>query len=342
VTFLLLASLAAAGTGTAHPDQPCQPSNTVRCEGQWEAQQSGVTDDLHAVFFLNGLTGWAAGANNTILKTTDGGKTWQRLPLERQERGPRFLEVAFVSPTEGWARTRGLLLFTADGGESWQPTSKPEGLNDFGPGAVVGPTRLQMNVPTSGSGIYRTDDRGRTWKALPGNLPWNSAQTVIFLGLTNGWIAGNQGNLARTTDGGATWTEHPIPDQRDLLNPKLWFVSAERGWLMPQRGHKGGILTTADGGRTWQSQYTGVAGSTPLQDILFLNEQNGLLLAEEKTGRHKVLHTGNGGKNWRTLGTLNATCEALSFSDLAHGWVVGAKGFIAHYHVVPVPVRTPR
>jgi photosystem II stability/assembly factor-like uncharacterized protein len=338
VMLLFLGSLAVPGAGTAHSDKPCEPSNTVRCEGQWEVQQSGATDDLRAVFFLNPDIGWAAGAANTILKTTDGGRTWRRLPLERQERGPRFEEVVFVSPTEGWAGERRLLLYTGDGGESWQPASQPRGLHGFGPGQVVGQARLQMNVPTAGSGIYRTDDGGRTWRGLGGELPWNSSEAIFFVGPT-GWIAGGQGKLARTTDGGATWTAHDIPDQHDLRHPRLRFVSPERGWLMAQGGHKGGILFTADGGKSWQSQYVRVTPHRTMQDFLFLDEQNGLLLAEDNTNLYKVLHTSSGGKKWRTLGTLKSRCYALSFPDLSHGWVVGTKGFIAHYHVVPVPMR---
>ena len=39
----------------------------------------------------------------------------------------------------------------------------------------------------------------------------------------------------------------------------------------------------------------------------------------------------------RPVGAFKAVGHALSFPDMSHGWVVGAKGVIFHYHVVPVP-----
>ena len=47
-------------------------------KGSWEVQKSGVEDDLRSVTFINDKLGWAVGAANTIIATTDGGKTWNR------------------------------------------------------------------------------------------------------------------------------------------------------------------------------------------------------------------------------------------------------------------------
>ena len=44
---------------------------------RWDPQQSGVTDDLQAVSFVNTKTGWAAGDHNIVIKTADGGATWE-------------------------------------------------------------------------------------------------------------------------------------------------------------------------------------------------------------------------------------------------------------------------
>jgi photosystem II stability/assembly factor-like uncharacterized protein len=55
----------------------------------WFTQESNVSVDLSDVKFLDARTGWAVGAQGTIIHTTDGGARWQteasgtRHPLER-------------------------------------------------------------------------------------------------------------------------------------------------------------------------------------------------------------------------------------------------------------------
>ena len=39
----------------------------------WSIQASGTTSSLNSIFFINNLTGWAAGSNGIILKTNNGG-----------------------------------------------------------------------------------------------------------------------------------------------------------------------------------------------------------------------------------------------------------------------------
>jgi len=82
-----------------------------------EVQKSGSQDDLNDVFFISPATlpagarapahaasraGFAVGKNNTILKKTDGGGTWQRaVPRSADAKAPEFLAVLFGSATEG-------------------------------------------------------------------------------------------------------------------------------------------------------------------------------------------------------------------------------------------------
>jgi photosystem II stability/assembly factor-like uncharacterized protein len=43
---------------------------------QWVQQNSGTTETLHNLYFLNENLGWVCGFEGTILKTTDGGINW--------------------------------------------------------------------------------------------------------------------------------------------------------------------------------------------------------------------------------------------------------------------------
>jgi len=181
-----------------------------------------------------------------------------------------------------------------------------------------------------GAGVFRSDDSGRTWKPM-GQPPSNAYEAVFFADDQHGWVAGDYGRLASTSDGGATWKEQNPGFKAHFT--KIQFVSPQVGWLLPQRGHQGGLLATTDGGQTWTSQYANVETSRPLADMQFLNAQTGFLLAEANRN-HLVLVTANGGKSWRSIGSIEKYSTALSFPTADEGWAVGPKGYIVHYHKV--------
>ncbi|MBI1847318.1 MAG: hypothetical protein HYR86_10145 [Candidatus Rokubacteria bacterium] len=314
------------GVGSGLSQQPPRGSE-VRYEARWDPQTSGVKDRLNAVHFIDPMVGWAAGAANTILKTTDGGKTWARL-TERNESGPEFDRVNLVDTNEGWALSRSVLLHTTDGGSSWQPAAALPGGGGFGGGSMVGQVRYQMKVPTGGAGVFRSADGGATWQDLGGEMPSNAYSAIYFVNSSHGWVSGDYGRFAFTEDGGKTWKARTAP-KANLA--KVQFATTKHGWMLPVY-HTGGPLVSEDGGNTWTSQYAGLETFVPLLDISFLNENQGVLLSGKA-----VLRTVNGGKTWQTIGKMpSLTVTALSFPKIDEGWVVGEKGYIVHYHLVPV------
>ena len=81
---------------------------------------------LDAVTFVSPEIGWIVGwdlrglgRDGLILRTVDGGKTWQR----QESHTANFLDdVFFISATEGWIVGKsGLVLHTKDGGQNWRP-----------------------------------------------------------------------------------------------------------------------------------------------------------------------------------------------------------------------------
>ncbi len=81
---------------------------------------------LDAVTFVSPEIGWivgldlrSLGMDGLILRTVDGGKTWQR----QESHTANFLDdVFFISATEGWIVGKsGLVLHTKDGGQNWRP-----------------------------------------------------------------------------------------------------------------------------------------------------------------------------------------------------------------------------
>ncbi len=72
---------------------------------------------LFGLYFADNSTGWICGLEATILKTTDGGKTWKDLPSESEY----AIYSISVKGDRGWAvGDKGAYLLSTDGGNTWK------------------------------------------------------------------------------------------------------------------------------------------------------------------------------------------------------------------------------
>ena len=96
--------------------------------------------------------------------------------------------------------------------------------------------------------ILVSEDAGRSWQqqAAPTRITLTS---VFFIDPANGWAAGHDSLILRTSDGGRHWHEvYSDPeDERPILD--LWFKDAMHGYAI---GAYGLFLTTRDAGKSWQ------------------------------------------------------------------------------------------
>ena len=84
------------------------------------------------IFFLNEREGWLAGnANGSLYHTTDGGRTWEDLPLPTES--TKVFRVYFLDSAEGWIIAKpGVtgdaegVFHTTDGGETWRKWTASE------------------------------------------------------------------------------------------------------------------------------------------------------------------------------------------------------------------------
>lgn len=85
--------------------------------GKWERVPSGVDDDLFDITFA-GDAGWAVGHEGTVLRSTDGGNTWRKVPAPTTE---DLVRVSTKGADQALVITRsGKSFSTNDGGQSWK------------------------------------------------------------------------------------------------------------------------------------------------------------------------------------------------------------------------------
>ena len=96
--------------------------------------------------------------------------------------------------------------------------------------------------------VLVSDDDGRSWQQQP--VPTRATLTsVFFIDPANGWAAGHDSLILRTSDGGRHWHEvYSDPeDERPILD--LWFRDALHGYAI---GAYGLFLMTRDAGKSWE------------------------------------------------------------------------------------------
>ena len=166
--------------------------------------------NLMGIQMLNETTGFIAGSENTILKTTDGGETWVG-SSERARVGEtrnNLENIWFVSPTTGWIiGSFGTLLHTTDGGGNWEKRDPGFDNNLFGiyfldenTGWICGQEGL----------ILHTTDGGATWNQQK-TESFDDLHDIIFVDAMVGWTVGGYNSILHTTDGGKTWAVSNIP-----------------------------------------------------------------------------------------------------------------------------------
>jgi len=187
--------------------------------------QAGGRDKVFAVHSIDARTGWAVGNQGLVLKTGNGGKSWEKVALNLRD---DLNDITFIE-REGWiVGGEGLILHSADGGESW--VKQDSGLEisllavkflDRGRGFVIG---------ESGAAL-KTEDGGRTWEAL--DLDWvmivpdsllekgviaPNLYDIYFSNNTYGWIVGDNGVVLFSSDGGKEWEVERIGSYPPLFS----------------------------------------------------------------------------------------------------------------------------
>lgn len=158
---------------------------------------------LTAVAFVDELVGLAVGHDLTILRTADGGSSWQLMHEDRDEQPP-FLDVLFVDKNIVFAiGAYGTFFESTDGGRNWEQRWISE--DDFHLNAIAA-TETGIYIAAEAGMAYKSSDQGETFDELYPDYEGSffgllaSAENCLLL-------FGLRGNLFHSDDGGATWNQ---------------------------------------------------------------------------------------------------------------------------------------
>lgn len=207
----------------------------------------GWTHDIHLITPEKGIIVGAYG----MATTENGGLTW--LKLETDNYGDVQFSIDFFDEYAGATCGRiiidaetwyGNCFITRDGGLTWTQTEVPEAdwLN-----SICYRTLDEIWVGGRDSDIYRSIDGGQSFVEIEttGIPPWRDINYIKMFNANDGVIAGDNGLLAYTEDGGETWTQ---TTSGNMDFAEACFLNSNRGWVC---GENGSVNYTEDGGRNW-------------------------------------------------------------------------------------------
>lgn len=189
--------------------------------GNWEQVPAPVHAALTAVTFADARQGWAAGHDASILRTTDGGKTWDLQNFQPELNKPVLALLALDSQHVFAAGAYGLFLATTDGGKTWTQLDAPALLEDGRHlNAIIRLGNGELFVAGE-TGLVAVSADGAEWKRL--RLPYEGS---LFGALPRGpkgaLVFGLRGNVFFTDDVRAgKWTRVDTQTVQSLFGGAL-------------------------------------------------------------------------------------------------------------------------
>ncbi len=217
---------------------------------------------------------WSPGTDRGLYRTTDGGKTWEKVLYVDENTGCSDVAIDWNNPDIMYAgmwefrRTpwsfssggKGSGLYrSADGGKTWSKITDGMPAGILGRIAVsvspVKPELVYALIEAEKTGLYRSSDKGISWKMVTQSEAVNDRPFYFsFLALdpidTN--IIYKPGfNLSKSVDGGKTFSSAAVEGGNYHSDCHPVYISRKDNSLI-YMGTDGGVYYSMDKGNTWR------------------------------------------------------------------------------------------
>ncbi len=257
-----------------------------RYEGLSDREGVGILD----ITFKDESDGWICINAPYLLKTEDGGETWQEVGLGLEESDHPYELLIKNNQDYVVFSAQGVIKESSDGGESWSL------INDSGPTAAnKNPVEYvdDQNLWVGSGSLYHSSDGGRHWEVRwQVNCPEDEGLRVYDI-----YFRDSQTGFA-------------------IISHLMGNGNGDFG--------RSRILWTTDGGQTWNDDPNREFGS-PLHEIDFFDDTHGIAVG----GNGHSYYTDNGGEswNWKSMGT-DIFLYSVNCIDSETCYAVGQRGAI--------------
>jgi photosystem II stability/assembly factor-like uncharacterized protein len=322
---------------------------------QWQPQPTSTTASFRGLSAVSDRVAWASGTRGTVVRTTDGGATWQVMTVPGAD-SLDFRDIAAFDAQRAYVLSIGnasasRIYKTVDGGATWTlQFTNPDSAAfydclDFWSAerglAVSDPMHGRFRVIGTGSG-------GATWTELPaerippaisGDGAFAASGTCLVVGRPdNVWIAsggGREARVYRSGTGGTNWQVASTPIRSGAPARGIFsiaFADARRGVAVggdyqAPTDTTANVALTDDGGATWR-----LPAGRPMgyrSGVAYVPATNGRMLVTVGTSGSD--YSTDGGETWTPIDTVGYNSVAFARGRTTAGWAVGTRGRIAKW-----------
>jgi len=305
---------------------------------------------------------WGTHPERGVFKTTDGGKTWEKILFVNTTTGVADMVMDPTNPNKVlvalWEHKRDPWFFksggegsglymTHDGGKNWKEITSEDGLpkGELGRiGIAIAknkPNIIYALVEAKKNALYRSEDGGFKWKKVNdkkdiGNRPFYYSEIYVDPENENRvYSIFTYVNVSE--DGGKNFNElMPAYGVSNGVHPDhhAWWIHPENGQFMID-GNDGGLNITKDGGKTWR-----FIGNLPLAQFYHINVDQ-----EYPYNVYGGMQDNGSWRGpayvWRAQGIRNSYWQEIAFGDgfdvvpdkdnSQYGYAMSQQGFVRRY-----------
>lgn len=209
----------------------------------WGLQTTPTKETLQDIAAWDRMHAVAVGNQGVVIRTSDGGKSWQAVDAPRSKVANKLMRVATAADGIAWAVGEvGAVLQSKDYGATWARVMHEE--DAAWNGVFVGQQKIWLAGEFGR--LAASSDGGARWTSVPTPVK-TSLMAIAFKDDANGVAVGLEGVVLTTQDGGANWLRRS-PVTREHLFDVMWGGDS---WVAV--GDKGVFVTGDASGQSWQA-----------------------------------------------------------------------------------------
>jgi photosystem II stability/assembly factor-like uncharacterized protein len=274
---------------------------------QWNKQDSKTKNMLLSVSFINSSVGYASGGKETIVKTVNGGYSWQVCHIDSFSSNALYSIVSANTDTIVAVGDQ-VIMYSHNTGLSWTKVASATGVKWRKVKYINGKFYAMGQF-----GILSvSSDYGKTW--VSNTIASNDIYDLQTIDSLNWVICGNSALFLKSKDGGKTWKSSNVnTNGKGNLLIGTYFKDLNNGYVV---GENGIFQQTNDGGLTWKDVLSNF-NNTFLSSILFLNPNEGIAVGGDiYNNTFKVYFTKDGGISWDTDSSSNLNSRIYGIGRL--------------------------
>ncbi len=302
-------------------------------------------------------TNWGENPERGVYKTTDGGKTWNRILYVDEKTGCGDLVMDPSNPNKliaaMWQHRRWPWFFksggpgsglyvTVDGGEHWKKITSKDGLPEGELGRIGlafaknKPNIVYAMVEAKKSELLRSEDGGYTWKSVNSSPDLNPRPfyfgRVMVNPVNENIVYKIEFNLRASEDGGKSFQS--IQGDIHVDNHALWI--APDGEFMIA-GNDGGVAISYDRGKSWrfvsnlplaQFYHISVDNAIPYHVYGGLQD-NGSWRGPSTSFSNRAIYN----YEWRRIGGGDGFDVQPDPENPDEGYSMSQEGYLMHYNL---------